>query len=268
MRVFRFAPSPNGFLHLGHARSALVNQRLAAECGGRMLLRLEDIDTARCTPALEAAVLEDLRWIGFRWDEPPRRQSEHFAFYRDALARLQTRGLVRPGYMSRAELRRHADSRPGWPRDPDGAPFAPLEDRADNGRPPVWRLDMDRAARIAGALEWTEEGAPRTGDPRVWGDPVLARRDVPTSYHLAVVTDDAAQGVTDVVRGRDLEPATVLHVLLQRLLDLPTPRYVHHDLVLGPDGRKLSKSDGATALRALRENGMSADEVCRLALTP
>ena len=170
--------------------------------------------------------------------------------------------------MSRSELRRFAEANPAAPRDPDGAPFPPPAERVPvAGREPVVRLDMGLAvASLAGPLRWRESGEPTSGDPAVWGDPILARRDVPASYHLACVTDDAAQGVTDVVRGADLEPATVLHVLLQTLLGLPTPDYAHHSLVLGADGRKLSKSEGATGLRALREAGVSGEDVRRMAL--
>ena len=252
MKIFRFAPSPNGHLHLGHARSALLNQKRARETGGRLLLRIEDIDTARCTPALEADMLEDLAWIGFEWDEKPWRQSEHFADYAAALDRLAP--YLYDGYLSRAELRRAGEN---GPRDPDGAPFPPPHEREPiPGRTPVRRLDMARALA----------DHPDMRAAAVWGDPVLRRRDTPTSYHLAVVVDDAAQGVTDVVRGADLEAATPLHRLLQRLLGLPTPRYEHHALVMGEDGRKLSKSDGATSLRDLREAGVNADEVRAMAL--
>ena len=254
MRTFRFAPSPNGHLHPGHARSALLNQRRARETGGRLLLRIEDIDTARCTPALEREMLEDLAWIGFRWDERPWRQSERFDAYVEALERLAPH--LYEGWMTRRELR-EASAAEGWPRDPDGAPFPPPREREPVvGRTPVLRLDTKRALA----------DHPDMAAAAVWGDPVLRRRDTPTSYHLAVVVDDAAQGVSDVVRGADLEPATSLHMLLQRLLGLPTPRYEHHSLILGPDGRKLSKSQGAISLRALREAGTAADEVRAMAL--
>ena len=254
MRVFRFAPSPNGHLHLGHARSALLNQARAAEAGGRVLLRIEDIDTARCTPKLEADMLEDLLWLGFRWHGEPWRQSERFEAYAAALERL--RPFLYEGWLSRAELRRAGEA-PSWPRDPDGAPFPPPEERVPvAGRVPVLRLDTARALKRH----------PDMVEAAGWGDPVLRRRDTPASYHLAVVVDDAAQGVTDVVRGADLEPATGLHRLLQRLLDLPEPRYEHHALILGPDGRKLSKSEGATGISALREAGASAAQVRAMAL--
>ncbi|TPW25946.1 tRNA glutamyl-Q(34) synthetase GluQRS [Pararhizobium mangrovi] len=284
--VFRFAPSPNGRLHLGHGLSALLNQRAANASGGRLLLRIEDIDTTRCTPAFEAAIYEDLAWLGLRLEEPVRRQSRHFADYRDALDTLIDAGLAYPSFRTRGEVRREAseaeeDGRP-WLRDPDGAPLYPTDERETDtatrqafieaGRPHVWRLDMDRALAHAGLpLEWEETGAGPDGetgvvtaDPASWGDIVLARRDVPVSYNLAVVLDDALQGVTHVVRGRDLFHATSIHRLLQVLLGLPTPAYHHHRLLLGEDGRKLSKSRGDTALSALREAGTTPADIARM----
>ncbi len=281
--VFRFAPSPNGYLHLGHALSALLNRQFAQAAGGRMLLRIEDIDTARCTPALEAAMLEDLRWIGFAHDEPPRRQSGHFGEYAAALARLQGMGLIYEAYLTRAEIRgfvaeTEAQGKP-WPRDPDGAPLYPgdaalLEEaeiarRRASGAPFALRLDMRKAVSLlTGPLFWQEEGQEGQGrtvaaDPLAWGDVILARKDTPTSYHLSVTLDDALQGVTHVVRGQDLFHATAVHRLLQVLLGLPEPRYHHHRLILGADGRKLSKSEGHTALRALRAAGWTVADVRR-----
>jgi glutamyl-Q tRNA(Asp) synthetase len=279
--VFRFAPSPNGFLHLGHALSALLNAELAQAAGGRLLLRIEDIDVARCRPQYEAAIYEDLAWLGVVWEEPVRRQSEHFEEYRAALARLEAMGLVYPSFESRAEIAALVAARPSWPRDPDGAPLYPgaaktlpvaeRKRRMQAGAPYALRLDMHAALSRAGPLAWTETGAGPAGetgvvaaDPAAWGDVVLARKDAPTSYHLAVVVDDAAQGVTDVVRGRDLFHATSVHRLLQALLDLPAPRYRHHRLILDAEGRKLSKSTAATALRELRARGASPAEIRRL----
>lgn len=273
--MFRFAPSPNGYLHIGHALSALLNRRTADRAGRPMRLRLEDIDTARCTPALEAALLEDLAWLGVAWDGPVVRQSERFALYADALERLRARGLVYPAFMSRgavrARVREHESGGEPWPRDPDGAPHYPADDRQMGaserrrriaaGEPHAWRLDTARALAETGPVAWTEGGKSVAADPLAWGDPVLARRDVPTSYHLAVVVDDAEQNITHVVRGRDLREATAVHALLQRLLALPAPLYTHHALVLDGDGRKLSKSSGATALRALREGGASPADI-------
>jgi len=282
-RTFRFAPSPNGSLHLGHAYSALLNQRLARQTGGRLLLRIEDIDLIRCTPEFEAGILHDLDWLEIEWERPPRRQSEHFADYEEALRKLIADGLVYAAFMSRGEVRAHiADAEEGgrrWPRDPDGTPLYPGIERdmparrrkrlMESGAPFAWRLDMEKAlSRFPRTLEWQENGAGPKGqtgllpaDPAAWGDVILARREVPTSYHLSVVVDDALQGVTDVVRGRDLFYATSVHRLLQQILGLPVPRYFHHDLVLDRDGRKLSKSNGDTALDELRQTGKTPDDI-------
>lgn len=281
--VFRFAPSPNGELHLGHALSALTNQALAREIGGRLLLRLEDIDPERCRPEFEIGMIHDLAWLGIDWDGEPRRQSEHFEDYRAALERLEGEGLVYPAFLSRGEIRAHAvrveteTGRP-WPRDPDGAPLYPGLDRAlpeaertariAAGAPHVFRLDMEAALKRTGPLGFTEAGAGPAGesgalsaDPAAWGDVVLARKGLPTSYHLAVTVDDALQGMTHVVRGRDLFAATAVHRLLQALLGFPEPVYHHHRLILDEDGRKLSKSRGDVSLRAMREAGMSASDI-------
>ncbi len=288
--VFRFAPSPNGALHLGHAYSALLNADLCAAAGGRMLVRMEDIDTERCRPEYEAAILEDLAWLGLSWQQPVRRQSDHFSDYRDALDRLIDAELVYPAFMSRGEVRAFiADAETGhepWPRDPDGAPLYPPIDKAlsakerarriADGRAFSWRLDMRAALdRIGAPLEWGEGGGGPAGEtgcvraePAAWGDVVLARRDSPASYNLCVVVDDAIQGVSHVVRGRDLFYATAVHRLLQDLLGLPVPAYLHHDLVLDADGRKLSKSRGDTALRALRAGGARPDDIRRMVGLP
>lgn len=287
-QVFRFAPSPNGELHLGHARSALLNQQLARATGGRLLLRIEDIDLPRCRPEYEEGIYRDLAWLGIEWETPVRRQSEHFADYAAALARLDAMGLVYPAFMSRGEVRdliaARDDVRKPWPRDPDGAPLYPDADRRMSkrqrakrlaqGGPHALRLDIGKAlAALKEPLSWQEDGAGPLGEtgrvaahPARWGDVIIARSDVPTSYHLAVTVDDALQGVTTVVRGRDLFHATAVHRLLQALLSLPAPRYRHHSLMAGADGRKLSKSRGDTGLRALRESGVSAEEVRRIAL--
>lgn len=275
--VFRFAPSPNGELHLGHAYAALVDFALAQSAGGRFLLRIEDIDRTRCRPEYEAGIYRDLAWLGLAWEEPVRRQSEHFADYAAALARLDTMGLVYPAFLTRAEIAARGRE-PGWPRDPDGAPHYPGDDRdldpavaAERiaaGMPYALRLRMDRAVAKVGPLAWNETGegpaVPIEADPRAWGDVVLARKETPTSYHLSVVVDDAAQGVTHVVRGRDLFHATSVHVLLQRLLGLPAPVYHHHRLIVDDAGRKLAKSDRDTSLRALREAGATPADIRRM----
>lgn len=278
--VCRFAPSPNGPLHLGHAYSALRNMAVAQSWGGRLLLRIENIDLARCPPANEAAIEADLAWLGFRWEAPVRRQSEHLALYGEALQRLGAAGLLYPCFCTRGDILRAIGTRPDWPRDPDDAPLYPgtcrglgeteRARRIAAGIPSCLRLDGPRARTAAGAaLAWIELGegeVPHTmpADPAEWGDPVLRRKDIPASYHIAVVVDDADQGVTDVVRGTDLYAATGLHRLLQTLLGLPAPRYHHHRLITGGDGRKLSKSRAAPALADLRRDGLSPGDVERL----
>jgi glutamyl-Q tRNA(Asp) synthetase len=274
--VFRFAPSPNGYLHLGHALSALINADMARAAGGRLLLRIEDIDRTRCRPQYEAAIYQDLAWLGLTWEQPVRRQSEHFAAYRAALDRLTAMGLVYPSFESRAEIARLVAAREQagpWPGDPDGVPLYPgtakhlsADERRHRiaGEPYALRLDMAAALARAGELDWTETGRGPQGEtgrvpaaPARWGDVVLGRKETPTSYHLAVVVDDALQGVTDVVRGEDLFWSTGVHRLLQALLDLPAPTYHHHRLIRDADGRKLAKSTRATGLRELRAQGLT-----------
>ncbi|MFK0383458.1 tRNA glutamyl-Q(34) synthetase GluQRS [Agrobacterium sp. NPDC090273] len=281
--VYRFAPSPNGPLHLGHAFSAFLNHDMALEAGGRFLLRIEDIDRTRCTPDFEEAIYDDLHWLGLDWEQPVRRQSEHFDEYRRALENLINAGLAYPAFLSRGEtkalVRAHEEDGKIWPRDPDGAPHYPSIDRErsttdraallSSGRQIAWRLDMKKAIETAGAsLFWRESGDGETGeiavDPAVWGDIILSRSDAPSSYHLSVVLDDALQGITHVVRGMDLFFATAIHRLLQQLLDLPAPLYHHHRLILGSDGRKLSKSEGSTGLAALKTAGATAADIRRL----
>jgi glutamyl-Q tRNA(Asp) synthetase len=286
--VFRFAPSPNGYLHLGHAYSALLNYDLARQAGGRLLLRIEDIDTTRCRPEFEAAIVEDLAWLGIEWEIPVRRQSEHLDVYLDALNKLAAQGLVYPSFESRAEIARLVAQREAngpWPRDPDGAPLYPgtakllsPSERArliSSGAPYALRLDMAAARARAGELGWIAQGEGpdrETGTvaarPQVWGDVILARKETPTSYHLSVVIDDALQGVTDVVRGHDLFWSTSVHRLLQKLLDLPQPAYRHHGLVLDDAGQKLSKSTLATGLRELRARGATPTDIRRLVGLP
>jgi glutamyl-Q tRNA(Asp) synthetase len=282
--VFRFAPSPNGYLHLGHALSALINFEMARAAGGRLLLRIEDIDASRCRPDYEDAIYEDLAWLGITWEQPVRRQSAHFEEYRTVLARLEAEGLIYPSFESRSEIARlvaERETRAPWPRDPDGAPLYPGSGRSlpasererliAEGKPYALRLDTAVAVARASALSWTETGAGPAGEtgtipalPEHWGDVVLARKETPTSYHLSVVVDDALQGVTDVVRGQDLFWATSAHRLLQAVLGLPAPVYHHHRLILDADGRKLSKSTQATALRALRDGGAKPADIRRI----
>jgi glutamyl-Q tRNA(Asp) synthetase len=282
-RVFRFAPSPNGYLHLGHALSALMNADTARAAHGRLLLRIEDIDRARCRPEYEAAIYKDLAWLGLAWEAPVRRQSEHFTAYRDALDRLAAMGLVYPSFESRGEIARLVAAREQtgpWPRDPDGAPLYPgtakqlsadERQRRMAAEPYALRLDMTNAVARTGDLHWTETGRGPSGEigpvpakAEQWGDVVLGRKDMPTSYHLAVVIDDALQGVTDVVRGEDLFWATGVHRLLQQLLDLPAPTYHHHRLIRDAEGRKLAKSTHATGLRELRAQGATPADIRKL----
>ncbi len=276
-RVFRFAPSPNGYLHLGHAYSALFNQRLARESCGRLLLRIEDIDSERCRPHFEAALIEDLAWLGLDWEKPPFRQSQHMFEHRAALGELTRRGLVYPCFCSRAAIAEKCAARTDWPRDPDGSPVYPgtcrdlseaeRAKRIEGAAPFSLRLDMARAlAEIGAPMTYREfheghEGRVIVADSAPWGDALIGRRDAPTSYHLACVLDDHAQGVTDVARGADLEAATSLHRLLQALLGLRTPDYHHHRLVLDQDGRKLSKSKSSTCLRDLRARGATPESL-------
>ena len=281
--VFRFAPSPNGELHLGHALSALMNQKMSASVSGRLLLRIEDIDITRCTPEHEAGIFRDLAWLGFGWEEPVRRQSQHFGEYEAALERLKKDELAYPAFMSRGDIRavivEHEAKGKSWPRDPDGAPLYPGTDktlsqrerqrRIDAGTPFAWRLDataaFERLGRPLAWREWSNEAMTDTSgipaEPAQWGDVIIARKEIPTSYHLSVVVDDALQGVSHVVRGKDLYFATSVQRLLQELLGLPVPSYFHHRLVLGPDGRKLSKSQRDTGLTALREAGETAETI-------
>jgi glutamyl-Q tRNA(Asp) synthetase len=286
--LFRFAPSPNGYLHLGHAYSALLNFDSARATGGRFLLRIEDIDATRCRPEFETAIYQDLAWLGISWEAPVRRQSEHFAFYREAVEKLSTQGLVYPAFESRAEIAKlvaqreaHGEAYGAWPRDPDGAPLYPGTAKSlagderqrltESGAPYALRLDMAAARERAGDLTWIEEGEGPDGEtgritarPEAWGDVILARKETPTSYHLSVVVDDALQGVSEVVRGHDLFHATSVHRLLQQLLGLPQPAYRHHRLLMNDTGQKLSKSTDATGLRELRATGATPADIRRL----
>jgi glutamyl-Q tRNA(Asp) synthetase len=282
-RVFRFAPSPNGYLHRGHAFSAVLNQRAADATEGRFLLRIEDIDVTRARPEFDAAIYEDLGWMGLQWEQPVLRQNERFDAYRQALAELERLDLLYPSFMTRGEIRaRVAEAEAAgqqWLRDPDGAPLYPGGERAwsvekrraemKGGKPYALRLDMAGALEAGATLSWSEvdpfrlddAGVSNTADPAAWGDVVLARRELPASYHLCVVVDDAFQGVTDVVRGLDLQPSTSVHRLLQALLGLPEPRYFHHRLILDETGAKLAKSRGSETIRARREAGESPEEL-------
>ena len=281
--ILRFAPSPNGRLHLGHAYSALLNADLAARMGGVCRLRIEDIDPQRSKPDLVAGIVADLAWLGLTYPEPVRHQSRHMDAYRAVLDSLARRGLAYPCFCSRGEIKARAASVRQHPCDPDGAPLYPghcrgldpalAADRVARGDPHTWRLAMQAALGCTtvplGYIAFDAGGAHRvTADPARWGDAVIARRDVPTSYHLAVVHDDAAEKITHVVRGQDLQAATDLHVLLQALLDLPVPDYRHHPLVRDATGEKLAKSRGSQSLADLRQAGVTPEAIrARLGFT-
>ena len=272
--VTRFAPSPTGYLHLGHVHSALEGWCAAREAGGRFLLRIEDIDHSRCRPEYTAAIIEDLAWLGLDWDGPVRRQSEHFADYRAALARLQAEGLLYPCFCTRREIQAEIARAGGAPQGEPGAELGALypgtcrllgaaerAERLGSGLDFALRLDVGAAIGRTGPLYWYEGETRIEAESGALGDVVLARKGTPTSYHLAVTVDDALQGVNLVTRGADLFAATHIHRLLQALLVLPTPRYRHHPLLTDAAGRRLAKRDRALTIRAMRETGMSPAEI-------
>jgi glutamyl-Q tRNA(Asp) synthetase len=272
--ITRFAPSPTGLLHLGHAYAALFAFEEARAAEGRFLLRMEDIDLTRVRPEYEAAIHDDLRWLGLAWEEPVRRQIEHFADYRAALDKLESLGVLYPCFCTRREIQDEIARAGAAPHGPEGPVYpgicrnlsaAEVEARKATGRDYALRLHLDKAMQIAGSgLAWDDLAHGRfVADPSPLGDVVLARKETPTSYHLAVVVDDAAQGITLVTRGEDLLPATHLHRVLQGLLDLPVPQWKHHRLITDDQGRRLAKRDNARALRTLREQGWTPDRVRR-----
>jgi len=286
--VTRFAPSPTGYLHLGHAHAALIAFEEARKAGGKFLLRIEDIDAGRCRPEFEAAIVEDLRWLGLTWEEPVRRQSEHMGDYRNAVAYLEALRLVYPCFCTRAEIAAEiaesaqaphrppveplfgADVQPPYPGTCRKLSVAERQRRAKAGEPFALRLDMawaiSQATMVGGALAWTDRAKGTVmARPEVFGDVVIARKDTPASYHLAVTWDDHYQGVTLVTRGEDLFQATHVHRLLQAVLRLETPEYHHHALITDAAGHRLAKRDKALTIRALRQAGKSADEVRKMA---
>jgi glutamyl-Q tRNA(Asp) synthetase len=274
--VTRFAPSPTGYLHLGHVRSALAGWRAARAAGGRFLLRIEDIDHTRCRPEFAAAIAEDLAWLGLDWDGPVRRQSEHFADYRAALDELDATGLLYPCFCTRRDIQAEIRRAGGAPQGELGPAYPgtcrrldPVERarRRQISGDYALRLDVGAALARTGPLVWHEDDRPVAADPAPAGDVVLARKEMPASYHLAVAVDDALQGVSFVTRGADLFAATHIHRLLQGVLGLPTPRYRHHSLLLDPQGRRLAKRDNALSVRAMRAAGMTADDVIAAALS-
>lgn len=280
--VTRFAPSPNGLLHVGHALSAVIAHETAKQAGGRFLLRIEDVDVTRARPEFVTAIFEDLAWLGLEWEEPVLVQSQHFPDYLAAADKLIDQGLLYPCFATRAEIA--AAAGPGN-KDPDGAPLYPgiwksaskaaVADRLAKGETPALRLDMESAIKLAKAklkgepLTFIEIEGDRVArqvlaEPERWGDAVIVRKEFPASYHLAVVFDDARQGITHVTRGEDLFASTGLQRLLHVLLDLPAPVYAHHRLIRWSDGTKLSKSAGDMGLRALRDEGASAEDVLKV----
>ena len=263
--VTRFAPSPTGLLHRGHAYAALFAAEAARRAGGRFLLRIEDIDTGRCRPHFVAAILADLAWLGLSWEEPVRQQSQHMDTYRAALARLDAAGVLYPCFCTRKDIAAEIARAGAAPHGPDGPVYpgtcrgltaAERARRLARGDSHALRLDVARALALTGALRWRDRAAGEIAvDTALLGDVVLARKEMPASYHLAVTVDDALQGVTLVTRGTDLFHATHVHRLLQALLDLPVPEWHHHALLAGPDGERLAKRSGAPSLAALREAG-------------
>jgi glutamyl-Q tRNA(Asp) synthetase len=274
--VTRFAPSPTGFLHLGHAHSALLGHRTAREAGGRFLLRIEDIDRTRCKPEFERAIFDDLHWLGIDWEQPVRRQSDHFPDYAAALARLESDGLLYPCFCSRKDIAAaasapHEGETVIYPGTCRGLGPILAAERKAAGAPFALRLNTGEAVRRSGPLVFLEaepDGSnlrETRAEPEHFGDVVLGRRDTPASYHLCATLDDHLQGVTLVIRGEDLRPATHLHRLLQAVLGLASPQYRHHVLLTNESGVRLSKRDGAMALRALRDRGLSASAVRKMA---
>lgn len=271
----RFAPSPTGYLHLGHAYAALFAFEAARRSGGRFLLRIEDIDRQRCRPEFERAIREDLEWLGLLWDGPVRRQSEHFDLYRAALGELERLGVLYPCFCTRRTIRMEVEGAGQAPHGPSGEPVYPgicrslpaheRERRIARGEPFAWRLDVARARELVGEAWWYDCRAGWVeARPEMFGDVVVGRKDVPASYHLCVTLDDHLQGVTLVTRGEDLFHATHIHRFLQALLGLSTPLYHHHNLVADSQGRRMAKRNRAVTLRHLRSLGRTPDDVWRL----
>ncbi len=278
--VARFAPSPNGYLHIGHAYSALLNQRFVNEHGGHLLLRIEDVDTTRARPEFEQAIRDDLAWLGIAWEEPARRQSENVTDYHAALEKLGRMGVLYPCYCTRRDIRSAVGAAGDMQTDPDGSPIYPgtcrpseAESLPDlsilrrSGRRHALRLNMNRALElVSGPVAWREyrEGEERCHaefDPLRWGDVTVGRKDIGVSYHIAVTVDDHLQGITDVIRGEDLYPATAIHRVLQELLGFGAPNYRHHSLIRDAGEMKYSKSAGSQSLRAMREAGATLQDI-------
>jgi glutamyl-Q tRNA(Asp) synthetase len=269
--ITRFAPSPTGHLHIGHAFSAWTAWHAAVEADGRFLLRLEDIDTVRCKPEFEQVILDDLIWLGLDWEEPVRRQSDHFDDYARVLERLQALGVVYRCFKTRREILEDIARAPHGPGEVYRGPLTPMSadeeaERIANDEAFAWRLSLDHCRDVLGerfaSMRYREDGAgEQVADPDPLGDVILARKDVGTSYHIAVVHDDALQGISHVIRGEDLAEMTPLHVLLQTLLDLPTPVYRHHRLLLDENGERFAKRNHSVTLKSLREQGVTPAEL-------
>ncbi len=265
--ITRFAPSPSGYLHKGHAYSARAAYKKAVDNNGRFLLRIEDIDVTRCKSEFIQPMLDDLKWLGLKWEEPVRRQSEHFDDYQAALDQLKDMGVAYPCFCTRKEIKAEIEKSPSAPHGPDGYLYPGIcKNRKDtdaliaSGKDHAWRLDLEAALALIGDkdLTWQDEiKGTVTATPEILGDVILARKDTPTSYHLSVVVDDALQGITHIVRGEDLFHATHIHIILQKLLDLPTPIYHHHKLLLDEHGKRFAKRDKAQTIKSLRETGVS-----------
>ena len=272
--VTRFAPSPTGWLHLGHAYAALFAHEEARRASGRFLIRMEDIDQTRVRPEYEAAIFEDLAWLGLEWEDPVRKQSEHFDDYRAALEKLSSLGVLYPCFCTRKEIQDEIARAGQAPHGPDGPLYPGIcrtlgaderERRIASGQPYALRLDVVKAVALIGRdLSWEDiDRGRQKADPAIFGDVVLARKETPTSYHLAVVVDDALQGITLVTRGEDLFEATHLHRLLQELLSLPVPQWRHHRLITDENGKRLAKRDDARSLRSLREQEWVPEQLKR-----
>ncbi|MGF1476865.1 MAG: tRNA glutamyl-Q(34) synthetase GluQRS [Geminicoccaceae bacterium] len=278
--VTRFAPSPTGLLHLGHAYSALFASEVARACGGRFRLRVEDIDHSRCREPFEQAIYDDLMWLGLRWEAPAWKQSLRLDAYRQARQKLDLEGLIYPCFCTRTQIRAEVAHSASAPHGPAGEVIYPgicrgldpdqARRRIERGEPHAWRLDVAAAMQRTGPLNWTDiRAGEQVAKPDLFGDIVLARKDIPTSYHLAVTVDDAAQGVTLVTRGEDLFLATHVQRLLQALLDLPTPIYYHHNLIAAADGQRLAKRNRSVSIRHFRERGETPESLWRkLGLRP
>lgn len=270
----RFAPSPTGLLHLGHAYSALLAYQTAKAKNGDFILRIEDIDTTRCRPKFEEAIYEDLHWLGLEWETPVRRQSDHFSDYQEVLNKLENLGVTYPCFCTRADIKREIEGSPSAPHGPEGALYPgtcrgisaiDVEKRKANGDAFAIRLDAQKAQNLlAEDILFKGKGKLTPARPASLGDVVLARKDTPTSYHLSVVVDDHLQGITHIIRGVDLEFATHLHRLLQALLNYNVPTYHHHPLLVGADGKRFAKRDKSLTIKSLRDEGKTPDDLIGL----